>query len=181
MFRRFLFSRIWSSARDHALLFLLLNLVGFFVSTRPRWSCGNDLYHSCTSFEEASRGGQPLNIFTWFIGVGGMWTKRKTRETESCTNIGFVTFRWPNLMRGLLKVRGRESVRERGCTCVCVCVCVHVGRVCVGECVPLHVHRITPICVSHILLHSYVCHTHYYTHMCVTRQTYECVDFRAWV
>jgi len=29
MFRRFLFSRIWSSAQDHALLVLLLNLVGF--------------------------------------------------------------------------------------------------------------------------------------------------------
>jgi len=31
------------------------------------------LYHSCTSFEGASRGGQPLNIFYMirFIGVGG--------------------------------------------------------------------------------------------------------------
>jgi len=72
MFRRFLFSRIWSSAQDHALLVLSLNLVGFFISTRPRWSGGNDLYHSCTSFEAASRGGQPLIIFTWFIGAGGM-------------------------------------------------------------------------------------------------------------
>jgi len=71
MFRRFLFSRIWSSAQDHALLVLLLNLVGFFIPTRPRWSVGNDLYHSCTSFEGASRRGQPLNIFTWFIGAGG--------------------------------------------------------------------------------------------------------------
>jgi len=32
---------------------------------------GNDLYHSCTSFEGASWRGQPLNIFTWFIGSGG--------------------------------------------------------------------------------------------------------------
>ena len=33
--------------------------------------CGNDLYHSCTSFGGASWRGQPLNIFTWFIGSGG--------------------------------------------------------------------------------------------------------------
>ena len=51
---------------------LLLNLVGFFISTRLRWSGGNDLYHSCTSFEGASRGDQSLNIFTWFIGAGGL-------------------------------------------------------------------------------------------------------------
>ena len=72
MFRRFLFSKIWSSAQDHALLDVLLNLVGLFISARPRWSCGNDLYHSCTSFEGASRGGQSLNIFTWFIGANGI-------------------------------------------------------------------------------------------------------------
>ena len=30
------------------------------------------LYHSCTSFEGASRLGQPLNIFTWFIDSGGV-------------------------------------------------------------------------------------------------------------
>jgi len=36
MFRRFLFSRIWSSTQDHALLILLLNLVVFFISIRPR-------------------------------------------------------------------------------------------------------------------------------------------------
>jgi len=71
MFRRFLFSRIWSSAQDHAVLVLLLNIVGFFISTRPRCSGGNVLYHSCTSFEGASRVGQPLNNFTWFIGAGG--------------------------------------------------------------------------------------------------------------
>jgi len=77
IFRRFLFSRIWSSAQDHALLVLLLNLVGFFISTRPRWSGGNDLYHSCTNFERTSRGCQPLNISTWFIGAGG------TREADN--------------------------------------------------------------------------------------------------
>jgi len=36
----------------------------------PRWSYGNDLNHSCTSFEGASRGGQPLIILRWFIGAG---------------------------------------------------------------------------------------------------------------
>ena len=67
-----LFSRIWSSAQDHAVLVLLLNLFGGFISTRPHWSGGNILYHSCTSFEEAFRRGQPLSIFTWFIGAGGI-------------------------------------------------------------------------------------------------------------
>ena len=71
MFRRFLFSRIWSSAQDHAVLVLLLNLEGSFISSWPRWSGGNVLYYSCTSFEGASPGGQTLNIFTWFIGAGG--------------------------------------------------------------------------------------------------------------
>jgi len=71
MFRRFSFSRIWTLAQVHALLVLLLNLAGLFISTWPRWSGGNDLHHSCTSFEGASRGGQPLNVFTWFIGAGG--------------------------------------------------------------------------------------------------------------
>jgi len=33
---------------------------------------GHDLYHSCTSFKGASWRGQPLNIFTWFIGSGGL-------------------------------------------------------------------------------------------------------------
>ena len=73
LFPENLFSSIWSSAQDHAVLVLLLNLVGFFIFTWPPWSGGNVLYHSCTSFEGASRGGQPLNIFTWFIGAGGSW------------------------------------------------------------------------------------------------------------
>jgi len=60
---------------------LLLNPVDFFISKLPRWSCGNVLYHSCTSFEGASRscisfegasrGDQTLNIFTSSIGAGG--------------------------------------------------------------------------------------------------------------
>jgi len=32
------------------------------------------LYHSCTNFDGASRGGYPLNIFTRFIGAGGFRT-----------------------------------------------------------------------------------------------------------
>jgi len=74
---RFLFSRIWSSTQDHAVLVLLLNLVGFFISTWPRWSGGNILYHSCTRFEGASRGVQRLNSLTWFIGAGGLFQKSK--------------------------------------------------------------------------------------------------------
>jgi len=53
-------------------LVLLLNLVGFFISTWPSWSGGIVLYRSCTNSEGASRRGQPLNIFTWFIEAGGL-------------------------------------------------------------------------------------------------------------
>ena len=62
MFRRFLFSRIWSSAQDHAVLALLLSLVGFFISTWQNLSGGNEMYWRCTSFEKAFRRGRPFNI-----------------------------------------------------------------------------------------------------------------------
>jgi len=100
MFRRFLFSRIWSSAQDHAVLVLLLNLVVFSISTWPRWSGGNDLYHSCTSFEGASRGGQPFIFFTWLIGAGGeaSWLLRKSYlHCHVCSYDEFqmmMNFRW---------------------------------------------------------------------------------------
>jgi len=64
------FSRIWSSAEYHVVLVLLLNLVGFFISTQPKWSGGNVLYKWGTSPEWASRGDQPLTIFAWFMGSG---------------------------------------------------------------------------------------------------------------
>jgi len=71
------------TAQDHAILVLLLNLVGVFVFSRPSWSVGNVLYHSCTSSEMVShRGGQPLFIFTWSIGVGRLRSAR--RVTISC-------------------------------------------------------------------------------------------------
>jgi len=41
--RRFLFSKIWSSTQDYALLVWLLNAVCFFISYRPRWSPSNNL------------------------------------------------------------------------------------------------------------------------------------------
>ena len=62
LLRRFWFSRISSSAQDHALLVLLLNLVGLFISTWQNLSARNDLYWRCTSFEKAFRRGRPLNI-----------------------------------------------------------------------------------------------------------------------
>ena len=67
IFRKFLFSRIWSSTQDRALLVLFLNLVGFFISRRPDWSLRNDSYHSCT---RRGNCGGALNIFTSFIGAG---------------------------------------------------------------------------------------------------------------
>ena len=66
--------KIGFSAQDHAVLLILLNIVGFFISARQMLASsfppgrnlpgGNDLYHSCTSIEEASWRGHPLNIFT---------------------------------------------------------------------------------------------------------------------
>ena len=84
----------WSSAQHHAVIVLLLNLVGFFISTRPRWSTGNVLYHSCTSFEGASRGGQPLNIFTWLIGAVGYWPKVKVLLEDFCVQTQLHTCVW---------------------------------------------------------------------------------------
>jgi len=75
MFWGFIFknpTKIWSSAQDHALIHLLLNTVGFFISVRRNLPYRNDLYSSCTSFQGASSRGKPLNIFTWFIGSGGL-------------------------------------------------------------------------------------------------------------
>jgi len=88
-----LFSRIWISAQDHAVLGLLLNLVGFFISTRPTWSGGNVLYHWGTSFEAASRGDQPLNILALlkYFGiihrVGRDLSSKNAIETRRCCNI----------------------------------------------------------------------------------------------
>ena len=73
MFWRFLFSRIWSSAQDHAVLVLLLSLVGFFISTWQNLSGGNDLYWRCTSFEKAFRWGRPLNILHDSWGRAEKW------------------------------------------------------------------------------------------------------------
>jgi len=71
MFRRFLFSRIWSSAQDYAVMGLLLNPVVFWISTWQNLSGGNDLYWRCTSFWKGISAGPALKYFTWFIGAGG--------------------------------------------------------------------------------------------------------------
>ena len=62
VFRIFLFSRIWSSAQDHAQLVILLNLVGFLFKSDRICQNWNDLYWRCTSFEKAFRRGRPFNI-----------------------------------------------------------------------------------------------------------------------
>jgi len=71
MFRRFLFSRIWSSTQDHAVLVLLLSLVGFFISTwqksvRRKW-----FVLAVYQFRKGISAGLALQYFTWFIGAGG--------------------------------------------------------------------------------------------------------------
>ena len=94
MLRRFSFSRIWSSTQDHSVLVLLLNLVGFFITSWPRWSNRNILYHSCTRLKGVSRGGQPLNVFTWFIGAGGRSaTNGRVTTFEYCQVVFFQLLR----------------------------------------------------------------------------------------
>ena len=113
----FLFSRIWSSAQDHAVLVSILNLVGFFISIWPRWSVGNVLYHSCTSFEGAVWEGQPLNIFTSFIGAGGeslIMMSKKTKNHVGCVRVSL------SLSLSSLQLLVFSSIVywERGCVCV---------------------------------------------------------------
>jgi len=77
MFRRFLFSRIWSSAQDHAVLALLLNLFSlsicwffhFHLTESVSWK-----WFVLAVYQQkiASRRGRTLIIFTWFIGAGGL-------------------------------------------------------------------------------------------------------------
>jgi len=69
-FRIFLFSRIWSSAQDHAILVLLLNLVGFVISIWQNLSCGNDLL-AVYQFRKGISAGPALKYFIWFTGAGG--------------------------------------------------------------------------------------------------------------
>jgi len=44
------YSRIWSSTQDYAVLFLLLNMLGLFISVRLKWSGGNNLYQLGTGW-----------------------------------------------------------------------------------------------------------------------------------
>jgi len=66
--RRIRCSRFWFSAQNLLVPMILLNPVGFVISTRPQWLGGNILYQLGTS---AHRWGWPLNICAWFIGLGG--------------------------------------------------------------------------------------------------------------
>ena len=68
LFRGFIL-QIWFSAQDHAVLLLLLNIVGFFICARQKSVRWKLLYQRGTSSQEASLG-QPLNILAWFIGTG---------------------------------------------------------------------------------------------------------------
>jgi len=68
-----LLSRIWSSAQDHAVLGLILNLGGVFISNRPSWSV--EMF--CTAVVPVPKGHlggwSPQNIFTSFIVAGQLF------------------------------------------------------------------------------------------------------------
>jgi len=72
--RRIGCSRIWSLAQDYVVLVLLFIPIGWFISTRPKWSCGNFLYQLCTSSQRANRWGWSLNTFAWCTGSSGLST-----------------------------------------------------------------------------------------------------------
>jgi len=65
MFQRFLFCRIWSSAQDHALLDLLLNLVVLFISTRLKTTlvCWKWFVPQLYQFRRSISGGPALQYF----------------------------------------------------------------------------------------------------------------------
>jgi len=60
IFRGFLFSRIWSSAQDYAVLGLLLNPVMFLISIWQNLSNRNNLYWRCTSLGQGISAGPAL-------------------------------------------------------------------------------------------------------------------------
>jgi len=137
-------SWIWSSAQDHAVLVLSLNLVGFFISTRPRWSGRNVLYHSWTNFEGASRGVQPLNIHTWFMGAGS------------------------NLMYSdLIYILNTHLI----CSYVWICMYVHVYAY---VCIYAHTYIYICICIyaciyAYICVYIYACiHVYIHTYIYIT-------------
>jgi len=66
--RRIRCFKIWSSARDYAVLDLFLNIVDSFISAWPKRSGGNDVYHSGASSQNANRRGRPLNILHDSLG-----------------------------------------------------------------------------------------------------------------
>jgi len=54
-------TKISFSAQDHAVLLLLINIVGFFISARQKSSFCKFVTHSCTEWK--GHVGGPLNIF----------------------------------------------------------------------------------------------------------------------
>jgi len=149
MFWRFLFSKISSSAQDHAVLVLLLSLVGLFISARPRWSGGNILYHSCTSFEGASRWGEPFNIFTWFIGSGGYIHRRITHRISV-----IYTYSKQDCIEWLI-IHTYIHIRI---DCVYIYIYIHIRIDCV--CIYIYIHiRIARYCGEcHTMTHMIMCY-----------------------
>jgi len=71
IFRRFLFSRIWSSAQDHAVLALLLNLLVFSFPTDR--ICHEEMICICgVPGKNSCSAGPDLNYFH-MIHMGGRW------------------------------------------------------------------------------------------------------------
>ena len=92
MFRRFLFSRIWSSAQDYAVLRLLLNpvVISGFI-TQPSYVLDFHLTEcvrrkwfvlAVYQFWKGISAGLALKYFTWFIGAGGSLIHIHTKCTQ---------------------------------------------------------------------------------------------------
>jgi len=153
MFRKFLFSRIWSSAQDYAVLGLLLNPVVFWISTWQNLSGGNVRWKwfvlAVFQFWKGISAVPALQYFTWFIGAGGLydWDSRHDNRdivTFAEQHQGFYS---PPVFLPLICIHYTYVY-----TCMCICVYVYMC-----------------ICV-----YAYMCIC-IYMHMCICVYVYMCI------
>ena len=83
------------------------------------------MYHSCTSFEGASRGGQPLNIFTWFIAAGGKKQTIYVGHVKVVTYTGILCIKQTSRISIAVSTRMIFAWHQQrsGCSRLCLVYC----------------------------------------------------------